>query len=138
MTWIEPSSLGDLIKGVLGPKKPHIDYAIVDVRDDDFMGGNIPHCIHIPSSEFEQSVDELVERLKDVPLVVFHCFLSQQRGPKAARIFLQARDEKLPDLAEKQEIAILHGGFSEFQHLYKGDPELVENWDANVWDPSIL
>jgi len=122
---------------VRGPKKPLIDYAIVDVRDADFIGGNIPHCIHIPSSEFAQSVDELVERLKDVPLVVFHCFLSQQRGPKAARIFLEARVEKLPDLAGKQEITILRGGFSEFQHFYKGDPELVENWDASVWDPSI-
>lgn len=40
--------------------------AIVDVRDDDFEGGNIPGCIHIPSSDFPDKVNELVKSpLKD-------------------------------------------------------------------------
>jgi 3-mercaptopyruvate sulfurtransferase SseA len=40
--------------------------AVVDVRDDDFEGGNIPGCIHIPSSDFPDRVNELVKSpLKD-------------------------------------------------------------------------
>lgn len=35
--------------------------AIVDVRDDDFEGGNIPGCLHIPSNEFSEKVHELVQ-----------------------------------------------------------------------------
>jgi hypothetical protein len=35
------------------------------------------------------------------------------------KIFLEARAEKLPDLEGKQEVAILRGGFADFQQLYK-------------------
>lgn len=74
--------------------------AVVDVRDDDFEGGNIPGCVHVPSNEFPDKVRELVlGPLKDgerasvthawrilsdpleatVQQVVFHCSLSQAR-----------------------------------------------------------
>ena len=90
------------------PAQPHKDYVIVDVRDDDYIGGNIKGSLNYPSYAFEECVDELVEKTKDVKTVVFHCALSQQRsvflvlwhisvnsieflicedrGPKAARV----------------------------------------------------
>ena len=55
------------------------DYCIVDVRDDDFCGGNIRGAHNLPSSSFMASVDELVQRTRDVPIVIFHCALSQAR-----------------------------------------------------------
>ncbi len=60
-------------------KVPHKDYLVVDVRDDDFEGGNIKNAINYPSSTFWNDVDELVKKTKEVPLVVFHCALSQVR-----------------------------------------------------------
>ena len=31
------------------------------------------------------------------------------------------------------EVLILQGGFADFQAKFRDDPELVENWDAEVW-----
>lgn len=57
------------------------NFKIVDVRDDDFVGGNIPGTLNIPSRRFGSRVDALVDELKDNEAVVFTCALSQQRGP---------------------------------------------------------
>lgn len=38
----------------------------------------------------DQSVRDLVTRLDGVPKVIFHCTMSQVRGPKAARIYAEA------------------------------------------------
>ena len=54
---------------------------IVDVRDDDFVGGSIPGTLNIPSRRFGTRVDSLVDELKNNEAVVFTCALSQQRGP---------------------------------------------------------
>ena len=56
------------------------DYLVVDVRGDDYAGGNIKNCLNQPSGDFfEANINALVQRTKDVPLVIFHCALSQQR-----------------------------------------------------------
>ncbi|GAA5874778.1 hypothetical protein JCM1840_000430 [Sporobolomyces johnsonii] len=70
------------------------DYQVVDVRDDDYRGGNIPGALRAPTEDrTEQSVQDLVQKLEDVPKVIFHCSLSQVRGPKAARIYAEALAE---------------------------------------------
>jgi len=56
-------------------------FKIVDVRDDDFVGGSIPGTLNVPSRKFGSRVDTLVDELKDNEAVVFTCALSQQRGP---------------------------------------------------------
>lgn len=60
--------------------------AIIDVRDDDHAGGNIVGSKHFPSSKFATSIPEVIQHAKDKDAVVFHCSLSQLRGPKAARM----------------------------------------------------
>ena len=55
------------------------DYAIVDVRDDDYVGGSIKGAFNEPSYGFLARVDDLVRRTAHVPLVVFHCSLSEIR-----------------------------------------------------------
>ncbi len=55
------------------------DYYVVDVRDDDRIGGNIKGSHNAPSSQFYVHVHDLVEKTKDIPTVVFHCALSQVR-----------------------------------------------------------
>ena len=55
------------------------DFIVVDVRDEDYAGGNIKGSINVPSQEFLMNVDGLVAKTKDIPLVIFHCTLSQVR-----------------------------------------------------------
>ncbi len=54
-------------------------FVVVDVRDDDFAGGNIKGAINEPSNGFLMNVDGLVKQTKAVPLIIFHCALSQVR-----------------------------------------------------------
>ena len=75
---------------------------IIDVRNDDFVGGHIPSAINIPYSdqwEIDEFLDEVLKRVKSMgqSQVVFHCMKSQQRGPYCARQFarwLENREEK--------------------------------------------
>lgn len=57
---------------------------VVDVRDDDFAGGNIPSAINVPSqrllSHDQKALDGLIEKTKGAEVVVFHCALSQVRS----------------------------------------------------------
>ncbi|ESZ91318.1 hypothetical protein SBOR_8293 [Sclerotinia borealis F-4128] len=73
------------------PSKPQ-NLAIIDVRDDDHIGGHIKHSTHIPSSTLDYKIPELVRKLKDKDTVVFHCALSQQRGPSAALKYIRERE----------------------------------------------
>lgn len=72
---------------------------IIDVRDRDHIGGHIRHSIHIPSSQLDVRIPELVQALHadgTTRIVVFHCMLSQERGPRAALRFLRERERLYP------------------------------------------
>jgi Cdc25 family phosphatase len=60
---------------------------------------------------------ELIRTLKDEETVVFHCVLSQQRGPSSALKYLRGRDamfgEQIRDA--KQKVYVLDGGFQKWQ-----------------------
>lgn len=75
---------------LLSPQSSNI--AIVDVRDDDHVGGHIRFSIHLPSSTFNHRIGETIDLLADKNIVIFHCALSQQRGPGAALNYLRERD----------------------------------------------
>ncbi|EDR13420.1 uncharacterized protein LACBIDRAFT_292636 [Laccaria bicolor S238N-H82] len=130
MRYITADQLAQLMKSE--GKVPEKDFLVVDVRDDDYAGGNIKGSLNQPSSKFLMNVDGLVKQTKEVPLVIFHCAFSQARGPKAARIYEETRSNIGKDI--DHEVIVLQGGFSQFQAKYKDDPTLVENWDKNVWD----
>ncbi|GAA5876245.1 hypothetical protein JCM3774_002335 [Rhodotorula dairenensis] len=192
--FINHDELADIVR----TQRAGEQYQVVDVRDDDFRGGNIKGAIRAPSEQrTDQSVEDLVTRLDGVPRVIFHCTLSQVRGPKAARIYAEARraregarqslpegvlvdsttavgapqmaalgeePNKADDAAslsktttetnvdpfetakatvaaaqastrtpQRQEVLVLRDGFQGWQGLYRKDPDLVENFDAAVW-----
>lgn len=116
MNYINSDELAGIIKG---DKIAGKDFVIVDVRDDDYMGGNIKGSLNRPSNEFLVSVDGLVRDTKDIPLVIFHCTLSQIRGPKAARIYEETRKNVLQGTDIPHEVAVLRDGFSQFQAKYR-------------------
>jgi rhodanese-related sulfurtransferase len=106
------------------PNDPSL--AIIDVRDSDFIGGHVKGCTNVPSNTLDYRVPELVRTLKDKKTVVFHCALSQVRGPSAALNYLRERqrqglEEKTDGGAEKddgQKVLVLAGGFTEWQEKY--------------------
>ncbi|WVN86632.1 uncharacterized protein L203_101800 [Cryptococcus depauperatus CBS 7841] len=130
--WINPDELADMIK--VKPATALKDWAVVDVRGNDFVGGNIVSAMNVPSDTFHAQVDELVKKLENVPKVVFHCALSQVRGPKSARIYAESRAHHFPNVSASQEIYVLRGGFSEFQSRYRHDPELIEKFNKYYHD----
>ncbi|KAJ4987869.1 hypothetical protein SVAN01_06599 [Stagonosporopsis vannaccii] len=66
--------------------------AVVDVRDSDHIGGHIAGSTWVPSSTLDYKVPELVRTLQDKEVVVFHCALSQQRGPSAALRYIREKE----------------------------------------------
>ncbi|PLW16132.1 hypothetical protein PCANC_03925 [Puccinia coronata f. sp. avenae] len=124
------------------------DWAVVDVRDTDFIGGHIPGCHHIPSVHFSEKCGALIEQLKDVKCVIFHCALSQQRGPTAAKLYAHRREDGLVSGSLKsslafgeearargaaQEVIILEGGFKGWAEEFKQDKTLVEGYNPALW-----
>ncbi|KAG6058249.1 hypothetical protein E4U17_000218 [Claviceps sp. LM77 group G4] len=115
-------------------------YAIIDVRDGDYIGGHIKGCINIPTLQLDLRMPRLVEELKHKRMVVFHCALSQQRGPTAAMKYSQVREALLkkqgpegPGLPD-QEVVVLQGGFSGWQKVYGNDVRLTEGYVKAIWD----
>ena len=68
---------------------------VVDVRDYDYTGGHIKGAVNITADEFSQDedVDALVQKVRagGHERVVFHCMLSQQRGPFCAKRLVPIR-----------------------------------------------
>lgn len=82
----------------------------------------------------------LVRRLQGKKTVVFHCALSQQRGPSAALRYLRERDALLAALgeakgagAEQQAVYVLDMGFLGWQKAYGEDERLTEGYRKELW-----
>ncbi|KAH7379638.1 Rhodanese-like domain-containing protein [Pyrenochaeta sp. MPI-SDFR-AT-0127] len=135
--------------------------AVVDVRDSDHIGGHIRGSTWLPSNELDYKTPELVRTLRDKDVVVFHCALSQQRGPSAALRYLREKQrldpgsgveskrevkegegevQKEADVGaeqrakKKQKVYVLRGGFTEWQEKYGADERLTEGWQKDIWE----
>ncbi|GAO18950.1 uncharacterized protein UV8b_05003 [Ustilaginoidea virens] len=134
---ISAKSLSEKILQEMGSPNP--SYAIIDVRDDDYIGGHIKGCTNIPSIQLDAMMPTLVRKLKDTKTVVFHCALSQQRGPSAALKYAREREALLKRLGEDgrsnvdQEVVVLDKGFVGWQDVYGEDERLTEGYVKDVW-----
>ncbi len=79
--------------------------AVIDVRDDDHVGGHIKSSTHVPSSSLDHRIPEIVRTMAGKEIVVFHCALSQQRGPAAALRYMRERKSKVKNGKIDTEIA---------------------------------
>lgn len=104
----------------------------------DHIGGHIKSSRHAPSETADYK--DLARQLQGAEKVIFHCALSQQRGPNAALKYLrereglfgadspirtttstddgEARGQDQNGRVKKQEIYVLDGGFVEWQEKY--------------------
>jgi Cdc25 family phosphatase len=139
------------------PSTPPSNIAIIDVRDSDHVGGHIKGSTWVPLSELDFKLPELVRQLGDKEVVVFHCALSQQRGPSAALRYLREKRRLGPDAVRKeaesegkgeeevksredeakgkeQKVVVLEGGFTKWQEKYGEDKRLTEAYQKDIWE----
>ena len=65
---------------------------------------------------------------------MFHCALSQQRGPSAALRYLRERERlRGKEGSRGQEVFVLEGGFTMWQAKYGEDPTLTEGYVRDIW-----
>ncbi|BBH07762.1 Rhodanese/Cell cycle control phosphatase superfamily protein [Prunus dulcis] len=81
-------------------RRPNI--AIIDVRDDErSYDGHIAGSLHYASGNFYEKISNLVQDVKGKDTLVFHCVLSQVRGPSCARKFANYLEEVKEDTGIK-------------------------------------
>lgn len=154
LTYISREDLASQFKN--SPSAPQLPdkIAIIDVRDSDHIGGHIRGSTWVPSNELDYKTPELVRNLKDKEVVVFHCALSQQRGPSAALRYLREKkrldpegktvtkeeeeveegEEGVKEEGKEQKVLVLKGGFTEWQEKYGADKDLTEGWQKDIWE----
>lgn len=130
--------------------------AVIDVRDDDYIGGHIKGAQNVPSRSLDAKLPTLVRQLQDKETVVFHCALSQQRGPSAALQYIRERERLLPSLQKaasaaaatsseegtgeekakpvQQKVYVLDRGFVGWQEVYGTDERLTEGYRKELWE----
>lgn len=114
-------------------------FAVVDVRESDYVGGHIKGSYHYPAGNFDANLGDLQDRLakNETNDVVFHCMLSQARGPKATLKFMRSMndviDPKKREFFDGLNIWVLQGGFSKWQESYGEDQDVTEGYDKEIW-----
>jgi rhodanese-related sulfurtransferase len=122
----------------------------------DHIGGHIRSSTWVPSSTLNYEMPELVRTLQQKEVVVFHCALSQQRGPAAALRYLRERRRLMDDVddqlakekeggmeeggekrqmqRQRQKVYVLDGGFVKWQEKHGPDTVLTEKWARDLWE----
>ncbi|KAL0471663.1 Rhodanese-like domain-containing protein [Neurospora intermedia] len=130
-----------------GTENSRSTLVIIDVRDDDYIGGHIKGSQNVPSHKLDAMLPTLVRQLQDKETVVFHCALSQQRGPSAALRYIRERDRLMPKEVETkqgeeeeerkkpvdQKVFVLDRGFVGWQEAFGLDERLTEGYSKELW-----
>lgn len=134
LKFLKPTTLYSWFKGG-SPGR----FAVVDVRDSDYIGGHIKGCYHYPSGNFQETLPELRQKLIDNQIkdVVFHCALSQSRGPSATLKFLRSlgevKDQEQIEYFNGLSVWVLQGGFTQWQQNYGEDETVTEGYEKDIW-----
>ncbi|KAK6436085.1 Cdc25 phosphatase Ibp1 [Oleoguttula sp. CCFEE 5521] len=140
-TYLTASTLPRISAATLEPliRSRDTSVAVVDVRDDDHVGGHIHSSYHVASGTHDVALPELVWKLEGKETVVFHCMLSQQRGPKAAINYVRERERLIGKggAGKEQkvmvlEVTLLNGVDDDLR--YGEDKELTEAYAKDVWE----
>lgn len=115
----------------------------------DHIGGHIQGSLHFPSRTLDATMPTLLRKLEGKETVVFHCALSQQRGPGAALRYLREREaaaarkgkgakgeveeEEGQGKGKDQTVFILDRGFVGWQENYGTDERLTEKYSKELW-----
>ncbi|OVA06941.1 Rhodanese-like domain [Macleaya cordata] len=94
-------------------RKPNI--AVVDVRDDErSYDAHIAGSLHYASGTFSEKIPILIHEVKGKDTLVFHCALSQVRGPSCARRLVDYLEGMKEDVGIKN-VMVLERGFNDWE-----------------------
>lgn len=123
---------------------PHGSLAIIDVRESDYVGGHIKGSWHYPAGDFYTSLPEIYHKIyiDKIHDVVFHCMLSQARGPSSTLKFLRSIDDIVDSkvklyLENDVHVYVLKGGFNRWQGEYGKDSSVTEDYNAELWEMGL-
>ncbi|PGH01588.1 hypothetical protein GX51_05153 [Blastomyces parvus] len=101
----------------------------------DHVGGHIFTSTWQPSATLGRHMPALINSLRDKEKVVFHCALSQERGPSAALKYIREREQVLgKEESAKQTVFVLDGGFVHWQEKYGEDQRLTQGYIKDIWE----
>ena len=131
-TYVTPAQLMSLLISASPP-------TVIDVREDDRVGGHITNSIHLPAPNLIMSPAKFIPKLCQYETLVFHCMFSQVRGPTCAAKFSNAVEEakRNGQIDRLPRILILEGGFQRFLAEVKSTPDnsfarFIEAYDPNA------
>lgn len=129
---------------------------VIDVRDDDYIGGNIKGAINVPSYTFNNRVQHIVEQYivnNNMPppdYIVLHCMKSQVRGPSAARqlvahinMLIESKKINVNNNNKLPNVAVLHKGAEAWIAYVAKHPDIkdktlyIDNYDKEYWGYNI-
>ena len=104
----------------------------------DHIGGHIKGSLHYPSGNLDVMLPTLVRKVQDAgaETVVFHCALSQQRGPSAALRYareIARAGTAVADTSARPQVYVLDQGFVGWQEIHGEDERLTENFRREIW-----
>jgi Cdc25 family phosphatase len=99
------------------------NYKIIDVRGEDFKGGNIPKAINLESYMYDKKIKPFVENNDNI---IVHCMYSQIRGAGVVK--------RLTKDFPTKNIKLLEGGFNKyFNYVININKDLIENYNQEDW-----
>lgn len=99
---------------------------IIDVRGDDYSGGNIPSSINIKSTNYNDILSYIKKYDKPYDKIIIYCMYCMVRSVGVAN--------RLTKDLQNKNIYLIDGGFSKYFNYYiKNNPEKIENLDINKW-----
>jgi predicted NAD-dependent protein-ADP-ribosyltransferase YbiA (DUF1768 family)/rhodanese-related sulfurtransferase len=96
---------------------------VIDVREDDHVGGHICGSYHIPAADFHARLSEVLHLVRTADVVVLHCQESIKRSPRCARMLAAQLSAPL---------FVLKGGFDQWVRRF-WDTDLVQEYDEEFW-----
>ncbi|KAI5952074.1 ibp1 [Candida margitis] len=140
LKFIKPPTLYTWITKNASPHGGSGPLAIIDVRESDYMGGHIKGSWHYPAGDFYSTLPEIYQKIyrQKIHDVVFHCMLSQSRGPSSTLKFLRSideiKDEKVKSYLENEvHVYVLKGGFNRWQGEYGKNANVTEGYNEELW-----
>lgn len=104
---------------------------VIDVREDDFIGGNIINAINIPYTNFNfNNLNKILENI-DKKNIIVHCMYSSLRGPAT----YYKINKFLKDNNKSLELYLLKDGFYNFINfcIKNNNLEYIENYNSEYW-----
>ncbi|KZT19124.1 S-adenosyl-L-methionine-dependent methyltransferase [Neolentinus lepideus HHB14362 ss-1] len=98
------------------------EFAVIDVRRDDYQGGHVNGSHHWPAQTFYNELPKFVDTFDRTPKVIFYCGSSTGRGPRCAGWY----QGRLQEMGLKTSSAlVLRGGFKAWRAMYGGRSDLT-------------